>query len=176
MATVKFKLVVLTDGKDVYSEDLGYEPLRGLVSSYDEPSEELNGYFAQSADHSVRADIARKANLSDDTIALLGRDTHREIHSNLLSNDKFKESASTETLLGFLRADHEVAESIAGNIESYEGADQNQLVEAVLAHPQPAVRKSLAGNYSAPKRAIKALLVDTDASVRAAAKQTLDNA
>lgn len=176
MTSVKFKLVIEIDGTEVCTEELGSEAVSGLTGRLADVAEskDIFGYLAQCASSEVRSDIAYKDNLNEDTVELLSKDPSIDVRRRLCGQTPFREWASTELLLEYISADIECAKTIAGSVGDYSNADANKIAIELCKHADPDVRNALAGSWGAPKKFVKQLLSDTDASVRASAKRTLD--
>jgi hypothetical protein len=176
MASVKFKLVIEVDGAECFNEELGSECVSGLTGRLQDIDEnkDLFGYLARCASSEVRTDIAYKDNLNEETVELLSRDASIEVRRRLCGQTPFREWASTELLLEYIGADIECAKTIAGSVGDYSNADANKVAIELCKHSDPDVRNALAGSWGAPKKFVKQLLSDPDASVRASAKRTLD--
>ena len=176
MTSVKFKLVIEVDGAECFNEELGSECVSGLTGRLQdiEENKDLFGYLAQCASSEVRTDIAYKDNLNEETVELLSQDASIEVRRRLCGQTPFREWASTELLLEYIGADIECAKTIAGSVGDYNNADANKVAIELCKHSDPDVRNALAGSWGAPKKFVKQLLSDPDASVRASAKRTLD--
>ncbi|MBT6193881.1 MAG: HEAT repeat domain-containing protein [Proteobacteria bacterium] len=175
MSSVKFKLVIEIDAAEVYNEELGAECVSGLTSRLQdmEETKELFGYLAQCASSEVRIDIAYMDNLNEETVELLSRDASIDIRRRLCGATPFREWASTELLIEYIKADIDCAKTIAGGLGDYNDADPNKVAIELCKHSDPDVRNALAGSWGTPKKLLKQLLSDPDASVRASAKRTL---
>lgn len=176
MTSVKFKLVIEIDGADVFTEELGSEAVSGLTGRLPDAAENkvVFGYLAQCASSEVRADIAYKDNLNEETVEILSQDASIEVRRRLCGQAPFREWASTEILLEYISADIDCAKTIAGSVGDYSNADANKVAIELCKHSDPDVRNALAGNWGVPKKLMKQLLSDPDASVRSSAKRTLD--
>lgn len=176
MTAVKFKLVIEIDGDDVFNEELGSEAVSGLTGRLPDTAEskEVFGYLAQCASSEVRTDIAYKDNLNEETVERLSQDASIEVRRRLCGQTPFREWASTEILLEYISADIDCAKTIAGSVGDYSNSDANKVAIELCKHSDPDVRNALAGSWGAPKKFVKQLLSDPDASVRASAKRTLD--
>jgi len=175
MTSVKFKLVIEAEGVEVFSEELGSECVSGLTGRLQDiaDNKDLFGYLAKCPSSEVRNDIAYKDNLNEETVELLSKDTSIEVRRTLCGQTPFREWATTELLLEYIGADIECAKTIAGSLGDYSNVDANKVAIALCKHSDPDVRNALAGSWGAPKRFVKQLLSDPDASVRASAKRTL---
>jgi hypothetical protein len=167
------KITLAIDGKA--SIELAADQVDDLVYRMDD-IEENSAFFDLFAFHpasAVRKAVANKDLLSDDTVAMLSKDSAFEVRRNLLTSRRGREFIGEEALLNIIATDVDAAEMIAGNIESYQQISTEKLGKLLEAHTDPRVRKALAGNGNAPKRLIKALVRDEDRGVRTAAANTL---
>ena len=174
---LKFRLVVEQDGKDVHSEELGFMVLRKLELGnrwYSNVSNELIELLAHHPDPAISGNVAGNDKISDASLELLAQSQQRHIRSELIDNDKFSDWASTELLLEYVRADAEIAEKIASRLGAFNSANTNAVANVLLKHPSPAVRYNMADDWSdIPKKLLRALQNDPDASVRAMAAHKL---
>jgi hypothetical protein len=176
MTSVKFKLVIEIDGADATFEYLSAECVSALAGRLQDVAENsaLFGHLAKSPSTEVRSDIAYKDNLNEDTVKLLSQDTSIDVRRRICGQQPFREWACTEILLNYISADIECAKTIAGCISDYSNADVNEIAIELCEHTDPDVRNALASSWGAPKKFLKKLLSDPDASVRASAQRALD--
>ncbi|CAN1503980.1 hypothetical protein MCEREM21A_00585 [Sphingomonadaceae bacterium] len=176
MTTVQFKLTIEIDGAAVIQEYLGSECVSALAGRIPDVAENKSifGHIAKSSSSEVRSEIAYKDHLNEDTVELLSQDASIDVRRRICSQSSFREWASTEILLEYIRADIECAKTIAGNISEYSNADVNEVAIEICEHADPDVRNALAGSWGAPKKFLKKLLSDPDASVRSSAQRSLD--
>ncbi len=174
---LEFKLVVLEDGQEVLSKLLPYEAVSNIVSnaSDNKDNEDLFLLAARHPASSVREYVAYKDRLPDAAVKLLAADKSISVLRNLVRSKKFREHATIEELEKFLVLDTEIAQTIAGDIDSYSEADTTRLAEFVAAHSDPSVVAVLAGSYSTPKKILKSLLKHHDPYVVSEAKERLEN-
>jgi len=172
-----FKLVVEDGGKEVFAEPLSYETISNIASSYDD-SKDSNKFFALAARHpasTVRENIAYKDNISKEILSLLTADKSLPVLRNLVRTEAFKKNASEEDIERLIHLDVEIAQNIAGDIDSYEQADAAKLCTMFLSMEDPSILASLAGNYNAPKKVLKELASNSDPYVALQAKNQLDS-
>jgi hypothetical protein len=172
-----FKLVVEDSGKEVFTKPLSYETVANIASSY-EDSDESNGFFALAAKHpasSVRENIAYKDKLSEEILSLLINDKSIPVLRNLVRTEAFKENASAGDIERLIKLDVEIAQNIAGDIDSYQQADASKLCSVILELDDPSILASLAGNSSTPKKVLKELLNHSDPYVASEAKRRLED-
>ncbi len=174
---LEFKLVVTEDGQEVLIKLLSYDAVSNIVSNAidNKDNEDLFLLAARHPASNVREYVAYKDHISDAAVKLLAADKSISVLRNLVRSKKFKELATIEELEKFLALDTEIAQAIAGDIDSYSEADTTQLAELVAAHADPAVVAALAGSYSAPKKILKSLLKHHDPYVVSEAKGRLEN-
>lgn len=176
-AKLEFKLVVTEDGVEVLSKVLSYDAVSNIVSnaSDNKDNEDLFVVAARHPASNVREYVAYKDHMPDSAMKLLSTDKSISVLRNLVRSQKFKEHATIEELEKLLLLDTEIAQSIAGDIESFVEADTSKLAALVATHSDPSVVASLAGSYSTPKKILKTLLNHTDPYVVSEAKGRLDN-
>ena len=172
-----FKLVIEDSGEEVFSKPLSYETVANIVSSY-EDADESNGFFALAAQHpasTVRENVAYKDKLSEEILGMLINDKSIPVLRNLVRTEAFKENASAEVIERLIKLDVEIAQNIAGDIDSYQQADASKLCTLILGLDDPSILASLAGNYSTPKKILKELINHSDPYVAAEAKRRLED-
>jgi hypothetical protein len=169
------KTTLHIDGKAI-SIELSFEDIASIVSNVtDDPeNEDFFEIFSVHPSASVREYVAGKDNLNGSTVQILADDKCGDVLRRLVRSDKARDFLDTEQLLSIIDRDIEAAKNIASYVESYAAADIDEITAHLLKHPDPQVRAQLAGNSSAPKKALKTLLKDDDAAVRYAAKRSLD--
>lgn len=174
---LEFKFVVTENGEAVLSKTLSYDAVSSIVSNASD-NRENEDLFLVAARHpasSVREYVAYKDHMPDAAMKLLSSDKSISVLRNLVRSQKFKEHATIEELEKLLALDTEIAQSIAGDIESFAEADTSRLAALVATHSDPSVVASLAGSYSTPKKILKTLLTHADPYVVSEAKSRLEN-
>jgi hypothetical protein len=174
---LKFTIHASDDGKEVFTAPLSYEAFANIISNYPD-HEDSNDFFLLAVKHpasTVRENIAYKDHLSSEVIEILAKDKSVSVLRNLVRSSAFKEQASHEMLEKLINLDIEIAQSIAGDVESFQEADVTKLANLLAVHEDPSVVASLANNYSAPKKILKKLLTHPDPYVANAAKARLEN-
>jgi hypothetical protein len=172
-----FKLVVEDSGEEVFSKPLSYETVANIVSGYDD-ADESNGFFALAAQHpasTVRENVAYKDKLSEEILGMLINDKSIPVLRNLVRTEAFKENAAADVIERLIKLDVEIAQNIAGDIDSYQQADASKLCTLILGLDDPSILASLAGNYSTPKKVLKELVNHSDPYVAAEAKRRLED-
>ena len=175
--TLVFKLVIDDGGKEVFSQPLSYDSISTIASSY-EDAKESNDFFALAAQHpatTVRECVACKDKISEEVLSMLISDKSVPVLRNLVRTESFKENASAADIERLIHLDIEIAQNIAGDLESYQRADSNNLCSIILKMEDPSILASLAGNYSTPKKILKELLKHSDPHVASEAKKRLED-
>ena len=172
-----FRLVISEAGKETYSANLSYEAVSNIVSNYSD-NIESNNFFVLAAQHAastVRENVAYKDNLSSDVVKVLSQDSSIAVLRNLARSNAFRENATQDLLERLIKLDTEIAQTVAGSVESFEQADVNKLATLLAAHSDPSVLASLAQNYSTPKKVLKTLVNHPDPYVAREAKARLED-
>jgi hypothetical protein len=153
---------------DAVSFELDANQIENLVAYMDDTEENIPIFDALSRypAYAVRASVATKDNLTDEAVAFLAKDTQIDVLRRLVGSAKFREVIDEETVLEMITRDVEVAESVAHLVGDLKMVRNDTLSNALVVHPEPRVRRALAGNGSAPKRVIKRLTIDEDRGVR----------
>ena len=155
---------------------LGWEALESLVGSLPDEDESLADLFhelAQSNVAAVRAAVARKAVISEETVQVLASDSSPEVIEALVRAQcrKLSESALAQIIQ---RNWSGTNRQIAQNVEDYyEQCDIAALAKLLAGSADPSVRATLASNSRAPKLIVRDLLKDPDSEVRRLAQNTL---
>jgi len=172
-----FKLVVTANGEEVLSKLLSYEAVSNIVSNASD-NKDNEDLFTLAASHPasiVRENVAYKDRMPEAAVEILSSDKSISVLRNLVRSKKFKELATLDLLEKLLTLDSEIAQTIAGDIESYSEADSAKLVGIIATHSDPYVVASLAGSYSTPKKVLKTLLNHADPYVVSEAKGRLED-
>ena len=154
---------------------LGWEALESLVRDLPNDDESLADLFhglAQSNIAAVRAAVACKAVVSEETVATLASDSSPEVIEALVNahRRKLSESALAQIIQ---RNWSGINGKIAWGVE---GCAQSAIVvvaKLLAGSDDPSVRASLASNGDAPKLVLRQLLKDPDPEVRRLAQNTL---
>ena len=176
-ASLEFKLVIVESGKEIASKVLSYEDVSSIISALQD-NESNQKIFEAGAIHSassVREQVASKDNLSESAVKVLVQDKAINVLRNLVRSQKFKETADQKTLEELIDRDPEVAQSIAGDLDSFSEADQNALAQKLASHVDLTVLNALAGSYNTPKKILKTLSGHSDPYIASQAKEQLDN-
>jgi hypothetical protein len=168
--TVEIKLVV--GEREV---QLGWEAVESLIGNLPDEDKSLADLFhdlAQSEAAPIRAAVAGKSVISEETVARLASDPNPEVIRALVNAQcpKLKELALTQIIQRNLTS---VNRDIAQMVESYDENDVTTIGKLLASSPDPSVRSSLAGNPCAPKIIVRQLLQDPDREVRRKALETL---
>ena len=173
---LEFKLVVTEDGKEVFDKILSYEEVSNIISSASDHKDNENLFLiaARHPARSVRENVAYKDHIPEAVVRTLVADNSINVLRNLVRSQKFKELATIEELEKLLVLDSEIAQSIAGDVDSFAETDAITLAELVATHPDPSVVASLAEGYRTPKKILKSLLKHPDPYFAIAAKCRLE--
>jgi len=155
---------------------LGWEALESLVRDLPNDDESLADLFhglAQSNIAAVRAAVACKAVISEETVATLASDPSPEVIEALVNAQRRKLSESALTQI-IQRNWSGINRQIAQNVEDYyEQCDIGALAKLLASSADASVRAALASNSRAPKLIVRDLLKDPDPEVRRMAQNTL---
>ena len=155
---------------------LGWEALESLVRDLPNDDESLADLFhglAQSNIAAVRAAVACKAVISEETVATLASDSSPEVIEALVNAQCRKLSGSAIAQI-IQRNWSGINRQIAQNVEDYyEQCDIGAISKLLAATADPSVRAALASNSRAPKPVVRELLKDPDPEVRRSAQNTL---
>ena len=140
----------------------------------DEESEnDLFILMAQHPSSAVRQNIAYKDNISEEICELLSEDTSVGVLRNLVRSAAFKRFASESTIEKIIKTDVEVAQNVAGDVDSFQHADESKLAALLSENSDPQVLESLANNSSTPKKILKTLSNHPDPKIAGNAKISL---
>jgi len=176
-ANVEFKLVVVESGKEIASKALSYEDVYGIISGLqdNDGNSKIFEVASKHAASNVREQAASKDHLSEVAIKALVNDPSINVVRSLVRSQKFKGSVDQKTLEMLIDRDPEVAQSIAGDLDSFSEADQNSLAQKLASHSDLTVLNALASSYNTPKKILKALSSHSDPYIASQAKEQLDN-
>jgi hypothetical protein len=160
---------------DEHEIQLGCEVLESLVGNLPDEDESLADLFhrlAQSNIAGVRAAIAGKRVISEETVVHLASDPSPEVIDAIVSTQcgKLSELALTQIIA---RDWSGVNRNIARNVEDYNQSDITAVAKLLAGNADPSVRAALASNGRAPKLIVRQLLKDSDPEVRRLAQDTL---
>jgi hypothetical protein len=160
---------------DEHEIQLGWEALGSLIRSLPNEDESLADLFhelAQSNIATVRAAVASKAVISEETVANLASDSSPEVIEELLCAQcrKLSESALAQIIQ---RNWSEANRRIAQSVEGYYQSDITAVAKLLAGSADPSVRATLASNGDVPKPVLRQLLKDPDPEVRRLAQNTL---
>lgn len=134
--------------------------------------------LAKSQSPELRAGIADKEHLKDETIDMLLNDSSLEVMRSVIRNDSFKSRMNREILERYIETgDTEILTVIAGDIDDY--TDVNDICEMdwlcgrLMIEKDPNVRYELAGNEKIPFLFLQELTEDHDINVAEKAQETL---
>ena len=155
---------------------LGWEALESLVRDLPNDDESLADLFhglAQSNIAAVRAAVACKAVISEETVATLASDSSPEVIEALVNahRRKLSESALAQIIQ---RNWSGINGKIAWGVERCDQSAIVAVAQLLASSADPSVRATLASNGDAPKLVLRQLLRDPDPEVRQLAQNTLD--
>ncbi len=172
---LRYKLVVMQADKLVEESVLSYDSIASLVSSMqDDPSsEEIYEVFSRHPASIVRENVAYKDNLNLATVTSLASDHSINVLRNLTRSQAFRQHATEDMLRKMIPIDTEVAQSIAGYIDSFENCNISKIVEFLLEIEDPSIPTALANNYNSPKNLLKMLTKHPDPYISSQAKRNI---
>ena len=151
---------------------LGWEALGKLVDSLPDDDESLAGLFhelAQSNIAAVRAAVATKTVITEETLGLLASDPSPEVIGALVSVRRCRLSRSVLAQI-IQRNWSDVNQRIAWNVESCDQSDIVAVAKLLAGSADPPVRAALANNLSTPDLILRQLSKDPDPEVRQLAR------
>ncbi len=172
---ITYKIVLTNKDGILHEENISYESLSTLIGSMPDESE-LSKFYELVATHpssSVRENIAYKDNLNLETIQMLAEDKSINVLRNLVRSQSFRENATEEMLERMMKIDPELAQSIAGYIDSYEMCNTSKIIDLLLEISDPCIAGALANNYNSPKNILKKLSKHSDPYIANQAKKNL---
>lgn len=167
-ANMKAYLVVVADGVE-HRMELGYSQVCSVLWEFPEGDASLPvvGPLCRHPSSAVRRAMADRFPLPPEVVKSLEADPCLEVlHALVLGNAENRASLSTETILRVLDAHVDSASAIAGAIDDFASADRDALEAALLAHPDPEVRREVAGCWSERRPVRRKLQKDIDPVVR----------
>jgi hypothetical protein len=173
---ITVKVVILEGSKEVLSTPISFNSFASVVSDTAD-SESNQEFFALAAKHlaqNVRENVAYKDNLDKATVDLLSKDSSVNVLRNIVRTAGFKKYAKQDLIEKLIQQDADVAQTIAGDLESYEQADANKIIDLVIKLNNPYLINSIASNYSTPKKILKTLMAHPDPLVAFEAKNRHD--
>ena len=175
MAKLEFRLVVLEDGKEVFTEPISSELLSTIANYYpDKISSRIFFKFASihpSAE--VRQQAAYKYKLDEESCRVLAEDNSVYVLKNLLRNPAFKEVATLEMIEKIMKKDPELALTVAQEVELYKMVDVQKLAEIVASNSDPSVVLALAQNSRTSKKVLRDISMHDDPSIADSARENL---
>ena len=174
---VEFTLTISENGAPVLTVPLPYTSVSTIVDDIPENHELSDQFCLLAAQHpasQVRQRVANRDKLSEETMAILAKDTSVDVLRNLIRSAAFQEYADQDLLARFVQISTDLAEAIADNLGSFSNANAEALVQLLLQMDDPAIAYNLAGNYNIPKKILRSLLKHNDLVVSQVAKNTLD--
>lgn len=165
---IEFKI----NGVDV---PVGLELLEVVASGLRDREENAAVFreLAKSSSREVRERIANKDKIDEETALMLAEDPVEEVVADLLRNDgrKFLPQNMIEKLI---QRSPRLASEIADRVSDLgEDCTPHAIAELLAGHPDPTVRKAVAGNYNVSKKLLKILVGDSDIDVACEAAEAL---
>lgn len=166
---------IVADEKASFTISLSYEMVREIVNCMEDIESNSDAFelFSCHPCAEVRACVADKEIISAITVSNLSADKSIDVLRKLTRNSAFREHANEEMVFMLAEKDPSLAENIGSYAEAFSQVDVSKIAKALAEYSDPLVRRAVAGNSSTPKKILKMLLEDTDASVSSAAKYTL---
>ena len=177
--SLRVKIVIEENGKDVASEYIGHEVIKAAVCcrpSWGSPAlhQDIFKFLMRIPHTGIREDIASYNKDPEVFKFLMSLNDHRVLR-NLVNNDEFLKSASEETLLDLIARDQSIACDLANQISTIQenvDVDINSIVKALERLNNHEVDTNLANNSSF-KRTVSKLTNHQDPITAAIAKETL---
>ena len=169
-AEISFTLTVRVAGES-QEFALGTQQIESIVANAGD-TPEFAGLFSAAAQHpgnGVRMVAACQDQLPGDAALGLAHDPVAQVRAQIARNRTFWRFASEEAVLKLIESDALAAEAIAEYVGQFENADVNTLCEVLVEHPDPTVRRTLAGNSATPLKCVKKLRSDPAQDVAAMA-------
>ena len=167
----------IDDGETIGAE-LGFEALESVIYSIPD-TKENSALFAALAKHpypGIRAQLASKQNLDDETIMLLASDTDMNVLCNVTYSESFKSMATLDDIKRILEQNNDASMNIissAGSFKKVSVDEIEQTIKEVVKNPR--VLQVAAQAYEMTNAFLEELSQNPDVSVSSAAKETLKN-
>lgn len=160
---------------DSLTVPVGIGMLKSIASELkdDESNRDLFHILAQSTSAGVRAEIAYKNNISEETALLLLSDKDSDVLTRMIRNDATRvvmNKSIFESILSI--ASETMIEDIISYMERYENLSLETIMTSLI-HRSPSIALAIAEGYSTPKKILKNLLKHEDPDVVIAAKNSL---
>lgn len=157
--------------------NLGIESMKDIVSMIADKVDckDAHHEMALSNIASIRADIAYKENISEETAKLLLADRDNAVLENIVSNKVVQSVATNEDIEHIITyASQSTLKGFVSYIAHFENIDTGEIYAKLLAQNNPDITLSIAESYDTPKRILKKLAKDSDVDIAKAAKNCLD--
>lgn len=169
---MKAKLVIESEGQ-VSEWEIGHSLLSGLIG-YDFPLPPANhplvDLLSRHPASSVRQQVAESFELPDHVLRRLEDDAILAVREALArGHSTTKDRLSHAFLSRLIQESIDAAERIISDLSEFAEVDMADLTNALLNHPDPAVRKRAAQSELGSKAGKKKLKADVDVEVRSAA-------
>lgn len=170
---MEIKLTV--NGKEV---TVGIEFARNIVSDIPDGKEYYGVLheFALSKVAAIRAEVAYKRCMSQETVKLLLQDRNIEVLSRIVTSECAKEYITDKDIDHIIATNSEDAiENIISYMDDYENINQVQTIEKIMKLENEYLLLKLADNWNTPKSVLKKLKDHKDPDVSKAARKSLDD-
>jgi hypothetical protein len=169
---MKAKLVV-EDGNSVAEWEIGHSLISGLIG-YDfplpPPEHPLVDLLSRHPSSAVRKQVAESFELPEGVLRRLEADPILSVREGLVSgHSTTKERLSHAFLMRIIQESIEAADRVIFDLSEFAETDAAEITQALITHPDPAVRKRAAENEVGSKAGKKKLKSDDDVEVRKAA-------
>lgn len=167
-----------SDGETLGVE-LGFEGLQNLIY-YIPDTEENTQIFSALAKHpssGVRAALADKQNLDDETVMLLAEDNDPSVSRGIPYNEAFKNLVTIEQIKKMLEKENDTSTSIINYAGDFKKVSVEEVEQAIKDADikDPVILMEAARSYDLSSEFIEELTQHQDPSVANAAKETLKN-
>lgn len=161
---------------DSLTVPVGIEMLKSIASALkdDEGNRDLFHILAQSTSAGVRAEIAYKNSISEETALLLLSDKDSTVLTRMIRNDvtgAVMNESIFESILSI--SSEEMIEDIIGSIGRYEDLSLETIMTSLIHIGSASIDLAIARESSTPKKILKNLLKHEDPDVVMAAKKSL---
>jgi hypothetical protein len=113
----------------------------------------------------VRAAVALKDRLNNETIEKLLSSNDQQVLKNLVKSAAFRDYADTALLEKLIMNDPDIAQTVAYTLEAFGKIDKKQILRRLESHDDPKVLYALAGSFSTPLTVKKRLSKHADPDI-----------
>jgi len=157
--------------------NLGIESMKDIVDSLADKREFQNAYHQMALSNiaSIRADVANRDNISEETAKVLLIDKDNAVLENIINNEIAQSIATDEDIEHIMTYGSQYTVKIfVSTIESFENIDSMAIYTKLLEENNADIILSLAENYNTPKKILKKLAKNNDKDIAQAAKSSLE--